>query len=138
MSLLLSLPVRTDTYAGNGGVKLMWVVKMNLSFTILYNLVGLSLAAFGILPPILAAAEQSLPDLDILANSSRLLHQKLANRATVPPMRGELITGAETEQRSACGCGKEDCSGSSQIEQPDAQVIRLPPHGSKTSKGGKG
>src|SRR6266702_6909230 len=45
------------------------VVKMNLSFTILYNLVGLSLAAFGILPPILAAAAQSLPDLGILANS---------------------------------------------------------------------
>jgi Cu+-exporting ATPase len=51
----------------------MRVVKMNLSFTILYNLVGLSLAALGILPPILAAAAQSLPDLGILANSSRLL-----------------------------------------------------------------
>ena len=36
----------------------MRVVKMNLSFTILYNLVGLILAAFGILPPILAAAAQ--------------------------------------------------------------------------------
>ncbi len=55
----------------------MRVVKMNLSFTILYNLLGLSLAAFGILPPILAAAAQSLPDLGILANSSRLLRQKL-------------------------------------------------------------
>jgi P-type Cu+ transporter len=55
----------------------MRVVKMNLSFTILYNLIGLSLAAFGILPPILAAAAQSLPDLGILANSSRLLRQKL-------------------------------------------------------------
>jgi P-type Cu+ transporter len=54
----------------------MRVVKMNLAFTMLYNLVGLSLAAFGILPPILAAAAQSLPDLGILANSSRLLRQK--------------------------------------------------------------
>lgn len=54
----------------------MRVVKMNLAFTILYNLVGLSLAAFGILPPILAAAAQSLPDLGILVNSSRLLRQK--------------------------------------------------------------
>jgi cation transport ATPase len=35
---------------------------------------GLTLAALGILPPILAAA-QSLPDLGILANSSRLLRQ---------------------------------------------------------------
>ncbi len=58
-------------------MRTMRVVKMNLSFTILYNLVGLSLAALGILPPILAAAAQSLPDLGILANSSRLLRQKL-------------------------------------------------------------
>ena len=55
----------------------MRVVKMNLSFTVVYNLIGLSLAALGFLPPILAAAAQSLPDLGILANSSRLLRQKL-------------------------------------------------------------
>ena len=54
----------------------MKVVKMNLAFTALYNLAGLSLAAFGFLPPILAAAVQSLPDLGILGNSSRLLRQK--------------------------------------------------------------
>jgi P-type Cu+ transporter len=54
----------------------MRVVKMNLAFTTLYNLVGLSLAAFGILPPILAAAAQSLPDLGILGNSARLLKQE--------------------------------------------------------------
>ena len=50
-------------------------VKLNFAFTALYNLVGLSLAALGFLPPILAAAAQSLPDLGILANSSRLLRQ---------------------------------------------------------------
>jgi P-type Cu+ transporter len=54
----------------------MKVVRMNIGFTALYNVVGLSLAAFGFLPPILAAAAQSLPDLGILANSSRLLRQK--------------------------------------------------------------
>jgi P-type Cu+ transporter len=53
----------------------MKVVKMNLGFTIVYNLVGLTLAATGILPPILAAGAQSLPDLGILGNSSRLLRQ---------------------------------------------------------------
>jgi Cd2+/Zn2+-exporting ATPase/Cu+-exporting ATPase len=52
------------------------VVKGNIAFTAVYNLAGLSLAAFGLLPPILAAAAQSLPDLGILANSSRLLRQK--------------------------------------------------------------
>jgi Cu+-exporting ATPase len=51
----------------------MRVVKTNILFTLVYNLAGLSLAAFGILPPILAAAAQSLPDLGILGNSSRLL-----------------------------------------------------------------
>jgi P-type Cu+ transporter len=54
----------------------MSVVKLNIGFTTVYNVLGLSLAALGFLPPILAAAAQSLPDLGILANSSRLLRQK--------------------------------------------------------------
>ena len=54
----------------------MRVVKMNLAFTAVYNVVGLTLAAFGILPPIWAAAAQSLPDLGILGNSARLLRDK--------------------------------------------------------------
>jgi Cu+-exporting ATPase len=52
------------------------VVKGNILFTLVYNFVGLSLAALGYLPPIFAAAAQSIPDLAILANSSRLLRQK--------------------------------------------------------------
>ncbi len=54
----------------------MGVVRMNLAFTAVYNLVGLTLAALGVLPPTLAAAAQSLPDLGILANSARLLRQR--------------------------------------------------------------
>ncbi|MCL6505860.1 MAG: cadmium-translocating P-type ATPase [Bryobacteraceae bacterium] len=53
------------------------VVRGNLLFTGVYNLVGLSLAALGLLPPTLAAAAQSLPDVAILANSSRLLRTRL-------------------------------------------------------------
>jgi Cd2+/Zn2+-exporting ATPase/Cu+-exporting ATPase len=53
----------------------MSVVRMNLGFTVVYNAIGLTLAALGILPPVLAAAAQSIPDLGILANSSRLLRQ---------------------------------------------------------------
>ncbi|WP_376793213.1 heavy metal translocating P-type ATPase [Thermoflexus sp.] len=53
----------------------MHVVRINLAFTAVYNLTGLALAALGILPPTLAAAAQSLPDLGILGNSSRLLRQ---------------------------------------------------------------
>jgi Cd2+/Zn2+-exporting ATPase/Cu+-exporting ATPase len=52
------------------------VVKGNILFTLIYNTVGLTLAALGYLPPILAAAAQSIPDLAILVNSSRLLRQK--------------------------------------------------------------
>ncbi|MCE7947427.1 MAG: cadmium-translocating P-type ATPase [Chloroflexi bacterium CFX4] len=51
----------------------MQVVRLNIGFTALYNLVGLSLAAFGMLPPMLAAAAQSIPDIGILGNSARLL-----------------------------------------------------------------
>lgn len=53
----------------------MGVIKWNFAFTTVYNLAGLSLAAFGFLPPVLAAAAQSLPDVGILLNSSRLLKQ---------------------------------------------------------------
>lgn len=88
----------------------MRVVKMNLSFTILYNLVGLSLAAFGILPPILAAAAQSLPDLGILANSSRLLRQKFPKLVSVSP-----VGSAEGHMsKASCGCGNEGCCGSTE------------------------
>jgi len=51
----------------------MRVIRANIALTALYNLLGLSLAAMGLLPPIFAAAAQSLPDLGILGNSSRLL-----------------------------------------------------------------
>ena len=54
----------------------MRVVKGNLGFTAAYNILGLALAAFGFLPPMLAAAMQSIPDLGILGNSARLLRQK--------------------------------------------------------------
>jgi Cd2+/Zn2+-exporting ATPase/Cu+-exporting ATPase len=54
----------------------MKIVKTNLAFTTVYNIVGLSLAALGFLPPVLAAAAQSLPDIGIMGNSARLLKQR--------------------------------------------------------------
>lgn len=48
-------------------------IKQNLFVTAAYNAVGIALAWVGILPPIAAAAAQSLPDVAILLNSSRLL-----------------------------------------------------------------
>jgi len=80
----------------------MRVVKMNIAFTALYNLVGLSLAAFGVLPPIVAAAAQSLPDLGILANSSRLLHQP-TRRTQASSSREMPVTARAGEVADATG-----------------------------------
>jgi len=55
--------------------RFMGTVSLNLLFTAAYNVAGLSLAAAGVLSPPLAAAAQSLPDLFILGNSSRLLRR---------------------------------------------------------------
>jgi P-type Cu+ transporter len=53
----------------------MRVVRGNFGFTGAYNVVGLTLAALGFLPPVLAAAAQSIPDLGILGNSARLFRR---------------------------------------------------------------
>jgi Cd2+/Zn2+-exporting ATPase/Cu+-exporting ATPase len=65
----------------------MNVVKMNLVFTAVYNVVGISLAAFGILPPVLAAALQSVPDLGLLGNTSRLLKPKAVKFVDKAPIK---------------------------------------------------
>lgn len=48
-------------------------IKQNLWFAAGYNVVGITLAAIGWLPPIAAAAAQALPDVAVMLNSSRLL-----------------------------------------------------------------
>ncbi|MCS7234679.1 MAG: cation-translocating P-type ATPase [Armatimonadota bacterium] len=53
--------------------RFMRTVRLNLAATAVYNVVGLCLAALGLLPLPVAAAAQALPDLFILGNSSRLL-----------------------------------------------------------------
>jgi Cu+-exporting ATPase len=92
----------------------MRVVRMNLLFTILYNLLGLSLAALGILPPILAAAAQSLPDLLILGNSSRLLRQKLPDTASASVGGKESLPPPSSLAMEACSSGCEDGCAKSQ------------------------
>jgi len=48
-------------------------IKQNIVFGILFNIVGTILASVGILTPVLAAAAQSLPDVVVFLNSSKLL-----------------------------------------------------------------
>jgi Cd2+/Zn2+-exporting ATPase/Cu+-exporting ATPase len=55
-------------------------IKQNLWFTAGYNVVGIALAATGWLPPIAAAAAQSLPDVAVMLNSSRLFRGRAASR----------------------------------------------------------
>jgi Cd2+/Zn2+-exporting ATPase/Cu+-exporting ATPase len=52
------------------------VIAQNLWFTAGYNAVGILLAASGWLPPVGAAAAQSLPDVVVMFNSARLLRSR--------------------------------------------------------------
>jgi Cd2+/Zn2+-exporting ATPase/Cu+-exporting ATPase len=58
-------------------------IRQNLGFTALYNAVGITLAFLGLLPPVWAAAAQSLPDVAIMLNSSRLLRSGGASKTEV-------------------------------------------------------
>jgi Cd2+/Zn2+-exporting ATPase/Cu+-exporting ATPase len=49
------------------------VIQQNLGLGVLYNVVGIALASLGVLPPVAAAAGQSIPDLLIMLSSARLL-----------------------------------------------------------------
>lgn len=80
----------------------MRVVKGNIGFTAVYNLVGLTLAALGLLPPVFAAAAQSLPDLGIMANSARLLR--------VPPSHAVVAPAAVPPTTDAPAC-TDGCCG---------------------------
>lgn len=51
-------------------------IKQNMAFGIGFDLIGISLAASGFLPPIFAAAAQSLPDVAVFLNSAKLLKRK--------------------------------------------------------------
>lgn len=85
----------------------MRVIKGNIAFTAVYNLAGLSLAALGFLPPMLAAAAQSLPDVGILGNSSRLL----ASRQPDFACRAPTTRAAPTPYAQAGRCDEPCMSG---------------------------
>ncbi len=55
--------------------KTFGTIKQNLLFTAIYNALGIALAWAGVIPPVVAAAAQSFPDVAILLNSSRLLRR---------------------------------------------------------------
>jgi Cd2+/Zn2+-exporting ATPase/Cu+-exporting ATPase len=57
------------------GRRAFGTIQQNLWFTAGYNVVGILLAAVGWLPPVGAAAAQSLPDVIVMLNSARLLRR---------------------------------------------------------------
>ncbi len=57
------------------GKKTFSTIKQNIAFGVIFNIGGIVLASVGILTPILAAAAQSLPDVAVFINSSKLLRR---------------------------------------------------------------
>lgn len=113
----------------------MGVVRFNIGFTIIYNIIGLTLAALGILPPILAAAAQSLPDLGILANSSRLLRYRETQHQTNTPVllqpAVETVAMSTNEPSAAC-CDNDDCACATSTKAvPNVQLFFDTPKGPK-------
>lgn len=103
----------------------MRVVKTNLGFTVLYNTIGLTLAAFGFLPPIVAAAAQLLPDLGIMANSSRLLrHKRNEDFVSLQNMTPSVII--ESERIADC-CSNDGCSCSTEAKASNVNLQEFVP-----------
>jgi heavy metal translocating P-type ATPase len=57
------------------GRRTFGVIKQNLLASIIFNVVGISLASIGILSPLMAAIAHTLPDFVLFLNSSRLLRR---------------------------------------------------------------
>jgi hypothetical protein len=81
----------------------------NLGFTAVYNVAGIALTALGLLPPVWAAAAQSLPDVAVMLNSSRLLRGPARQVPALPTPAGA---------GDGCGDGCPCCGPSEPIGPP--------------------
>ncbi len=50
------------------------IIRQNITVSIIFNVIGITLAATGILSPLMAAVAHVVPDFFLFINSSRLLH----------------------------------------------------------------
>jgi Cu+-exporting ATPase len=73
-------------------------IRQNLGWAFVYNLIGVPLAAFGLLNPVLAGAAMALSSVSVVANALLLRRWRAAPHSTpttgapvpVPPTKGEL------------------------------------------------
>jgi len=57
------------------GAQTFKVIQQNIAASIIFNIVGVTLASMGLLSPIMAAVAHALPDFILFLNSSRLIHK---------------------------------------------------------------
>ena len=55
----------------------MRVIRQNLFFAFLYNVLAIPLAAMGVLNPLVAAAAMALSDVTVIGNALRLRRAKI-------------------------------------------------------------
>lgn len=60
-------------------------IKQNLFFAFIYNIIGIPLAAFGLLTPIIAAAAMAMSSLSVIGNAIRLKYLKLTSAPACSP-----------------------------------------------------
>jgi len=73
-------------------------IRQNLGWAFIYNLIGVPLAAFGLLNPVLAGAAMALSSVSVVANALLLRRWQAAPHSTpatgapvpVPPTKGEI------------------------------------------------